>query len=76
MLITKYSEGIIRDGEQDGHPSLSILVPDSKLGKTLGFVGMYITNPPFSFIDELYMHIDYEDRANKRVNQNKNMDDL
>ena len=76
MLKSKYSDGIASDGEQDGHPSLSILVPDSKLVNELGYVGLYITNPPYSFMDEVYLHIDYEDIANRRVNQVNNMDDL
>lgn len=76
MLKTKYSNGIASDSEQDGHPSLSILVSDSKKINDLGFVGMYITNPPYSFMDEVYLHIDYEDIANREVNQTNNMDDL
>ena len=76
MLKTKYTEGIANDSEQDGHPSLSILVPDSKQEKGLGYVGMYITNPLYSFLEEVYLHIDYEDIANREVNQVTNMDDL
>lgn len=76
MLKTKYSDGFANDGEQDGHPSLSIIVPDSKQEKDLGYVGMYITNPPYSYMDEVYLHIDYEDVANKKVNEVNNMDDL
>ena len=76
MLKSKYSDGYSNDSEQDGHPSLSILVPDSKLENDLGYVGMYITNPPYSFMDEVYLHIDYEDISNKKVNQANNMDDL
>lgn len=76
MLNTKYSDGFANDGEQDGHPSLSIIVPDSKQEKDLGYVGLYITNPPYSFMDEVYLHIDYEDVANKKVNEVNNMDDL
>ena len=76
MLKSKYSEGFASDSEQDGHPSFTILVPDSKQEKELGFVGMYFSNPPYSFMDEVYLHIDYEDIANKRVNQVNNMDDL
>lgn len=76
MLKTKYSDGLPTDGEQDGHPSFTLLVPDSKLEYELGYVGMYMTNPPYSFMDEVYLHIDYEDIENKVVNQNNNMDDL
>ena len=76
MLKRKYVDGIVSEGEQDGHPSLSILVADSRLENSLGFVGMYITNPPYSFMDEVYLHIDYEDIANRKANQNNNMDDL
>lgn len=76
MLKAKYSDEFAKDSEQDGHPSLSILVPDSKIEKELGYVGMYITDPPYSFMDEVYLHIDYEDVANERGNQASNMDDL
>ncbi len=76
MLKSKYSDGYANDGEQDGHPSLSILLPDSKREKNLGYVGMYIANPPYSFMDEVYLHIDYEDIANRDINQVNNMDDL
>lgn len=76
MLKSKYSDGYSNDSEQDGHPSLTIIVPDSKQENDLGCVGMYISNPPYSFIDEVYLHIDYEDIANTKVNQVNNMDDL
>lgn len=76
MLKSKYSDGIANDSEQDGHPSLSILVSDSKKEKGLGYVGMYITNPPYSFMKDVYLHIDYEDIANREENQTTNMDDL
>ena len=76
MLKTKYSDGIAEDGEQEGHPALSILVPDSKQEKGLGYVSMYINNPPYSFMDEVYLHIDYEDASNRMVNQENIMEDL
>ena len=76
MLKSKYSDSVASDDEQDGHPSFSIIVTDSKIERTMGYVGMYITNPPYTFMDEVYLHIDYEDVANKRENQSNNMDDL
>lgn len=76
LLKEKYSDGIANDGEQDGHPSLSILVLNSSLQNELGYVGMYITNPQYSFLDEVYLHIDYEDTANSKNNQVNIMDDL
>lgn len=76
MLKSKYSDGEFYDGEQDGYPALSILVPDSKLEKSLGQVGVYISNSSEPYIDEVYLHIDYEDFANTNSNQEKNMDDL
>ena len=76
MLRTKYSEHVATNGEQNNHPSLSILVTDSKIERTLGYIGMYITNPPYSFMDERYLHIDYEDVTNEINNTSRNMDDL
>ncbi|WP_051652031.1 hypothetical protein [Prevotella sp. P6B1] len=76
MLKSKYSDGEFYDGEQEGHPTLSILVPGSKQEKALGYVGLYIANSSVPYIDEVYLHIDYEDLANKNSSQKKNMDDL
>lgn len=76
MLRSKYSEHVASTGEQNGHQSLSILVTDSKIERTLGYVGMYVTYPPYSFMDDMYIHIDYEDVTNKKDNANRNMDDL
>jgi len=76
LLKTKYSEGNVHDDEQNGHPALTIVVPDSKMERKLGYVSMYINNAVYSFIDEVYLNIDYEDRANSEGNESSNMDDL
>ncbi len=76
MLKKKYSDHVASYNEQDGHPAMSILITDSKMEYTLGFVNLYMTNPPYSFMDEVCLHIDYEDMTNIKNNTNKNMDDL
>ncbi len=76
MLKSKYSDGEFYDGEQEGHPTLSILVPSSKQENALGHVGLYISNSLEPYINEVYLHVDYEDFVNKNSNQKKNMDDL
>jgi len=76
MLKSKYSTHVATESEHEGRPSISILVTDSNIKYTLGYVGLYITNPPYHFMDELYLHIDYEDVTNERNNTKRNMDDL
>ena len=76
MLKTKYSDQVATDSEQNGHPSMSILVTDSKITHTLGFVGLYMTNPMYEFMDEISLHVDYEDVTNQVDNTRQNMDDL
>lgn len=76
MLKAKYANGLMEDGEQDGHPSLSIMIPDSKEEWTLGYVSLYMTDPPYSFMDDVNLHLDYEDKANHLDNKSLNMDDL
>ena len=76
MLKSKYSTGIVTDSEQEGHPALSIFVYNSKQDKGMGYVNMYIANSLYSFMDEVTLHIDYEDIANSDVNHVNNMDDL
>ncbi len=72
----KYSNHIGTAGENDGYRSYSILVTDSQSEYTMGYVSLYRTNPSYSFMDEVYIHIDYEDVTNQKKNQNRNMDDL
>lgn len=76
MLNTKYSNGIKKDGEQDGHPSLLIAVPNEDETDVLGTVGMYISNAAYSYMDEVYLHIDYSDYTNEILYRKSNMDDL
>lgn len=74
MLKEKYGYGGVAVGEQDGHPNLLIRLADDE-GMSLGDVGMYMSSP-YSYMDEVSLHIDYEDATNSRANQNQNMDDL
>jgi len=75
MLKTKYSDQIATDTEQDGNPAMSILVTDSKIEYTMGFVNLYITSP-YSIFDDIHLHVDYIDSLNEQYNENRNMDDL
>lgn len=75
-LKTKYSNAYSYDGEQNGLPSVSLSVPDSKEERVIGTIDVYFTNAPYSFMDEVYLHIDYTDTPNRRVNETNNMDDL
>ncbi len=76
MLKTKYAKGNSYEGEQDGHPALNLIVPDSKDERYIGTIDLYMTNPQYSFMNEIYLHVDYNDTPNKWVNESKNMDDL
>lgn len=76
MLKEKYIMGEFLDSEHNDYPSLSIRVPDSKLEFVVGYISLYISKPPYSFMDERYLHIDYEDFDNSVSDADKNMDDL
>lgn len=76
MLKEKYIAGEFMDSEHDDYPAFGIRVPDSKLEKIIGFISLYISKPSYSFMDERYLHIDYEDRDNTVSDMDKNMDDL
>jgi len=75
MLKTKYSDQVATDTDFEGNPAMSILVTDSKIEYTMGFVNLYISSP-YSFMDEVYLHVDYKDSLNEQYNENRNMDDL
>jgi len=75
-LKNKYANAYSYDGEQNDHPSLSLNVPDSKEERQIGTIDLYITNALYSFMDEVYLHVDYTDTPNKKVNEKENWDDL
>ena len=75
MLKEKYDNCLNYDSEQDNMPAWTLYVESSKSGALLGTVGMYF-NKNFSYLDEVSLHIDYEDNANERNNTKRNMDDL
>ena len=75
-LKNKYPNAFITHDEYEGHPSITVVVDNSKKDALLGYIGLYITNPPYSFMDQVYLHIDYEDSTNKRKNEQTNLDDL
>ena len=76
MLKEKYITGTANDTEQDGYPALSIRVLGNDFESVLGYIYMYISKPSYSFIDDRYLHIDYEDLDNTVSDIDKNMDDL
>lgn len=75
LISEKYPSGIAEDGNQEGHPSFLLYLNDSK-GKFLGVIGLYITNNTYSYMDEVYLHIDYVDNKNDVDNSNRKLDDL
>lgn len=75
MLSSKYEDAIIRTGEQDGHESKSLLIPNDSTAEYvyLGTIDVYRT----SYYSISYnIHIDYTDTINNVKNDNRNMDDL
>ena len=76
MLKEKYLTAYAKDSEQDGYPSMGMLVYDSEFDKSLGIISLYMTDTGYSFMDEVYLHVDYEDDANTSSDMDKNMDDL
>ena len=76
MLREKYIAGEFFESEHDDYPAFGIKVPDSQLEKSIGFISLYISKPSYSFMDERYLHIDYEDRDNTVSDMDRNMDDL
>ena len=76
MLREKYIAGEFLESDHDDYPAFGIKVPDSQLEKSIGFISLYISKPSYSFMDERYLHIDYEDRDNTVSDMDRNMDDL
>lgn len=76
MLKEKYLSGVVKDGEQEGHPALCMRVLDNNFEFTIGFVSMYISDANDYFDEHVYLHIDYEDEANSQSDKHTNMDDL
>ena len=76
MLKEKYLTGTFLDSDHDDYPALSIKVNDNQFENVVGYISLYISKPPYSFLDERYLHIDYEDHDNSVSDMDKNMDDL
>lgn len=76
MLKDKYLTAYAKDSEQDGYPSMGMLVYDNEFDKSLGIISLYMADSGYSFMDEVYLHIDYEDNVNSESDMDKNMDDL
>lgn len=75
-LVSKYVNGVPKDGQQEGYPSFYLLLPNSK-GNCLGSISLYITNTGYLSIDNtVYLHIDYEDGPNSVERDRNNLDDL
>ena len=74
MLISKYPSAEGEEGTQDGYPSYSLGLLDNPFSdfKYMGSISLYIGYSMYSY----FLHIDYEDYANSRANQQRIMDDL
>ena len=75
LLLKKYPEAVTEQGEQDGHPTFMLLLPNRQ-NNYLGSISLYISNSGYSFIDTVGLHIDYTDGTNAVANESNNMDDL
>lgn len=76
LLEEKYPLANTDKGYQGGHESFTLILPDSNLSKSLGFIGLYVHDPEIHYPYERYLHIDYEDMINARAHENNKMDDL
>lgn len=76
MLREKYITGDVLDSDHNDYPAIIIKVPDSKLEFVIGYISLYLSKPSYSFLDDRYLHIDYEDFDNSVSDKDKNMDDL
>ena len=74
-LITKYENAISEDGSKTDFPSFSMLIPKADRG-ILGGIDIYATKPDYSFMREVYLHIDYVDYANDKSHEDNSIDDL
>ena len=75
LLSKKYPDGIGSSGEQDGHPTWSLSIFDEN-SNIIGFINLYITNPIYSFLDTVGLHIDYIDSQNDSLNDKEKLSDL
>ncbi len=74
-LSSKYPNSVSHEGQQDGYPTFSLYLPNSER-EYLGCINLYITDMGYSFIDEVYLHIDYYDGPNEKEREMQNFDDL
>ena len=75
LLSTKYKDAYIMDDEQEDYPSCTIFISNLS-DDILGTIGLYISKHGPSY-DEVYaLHIDYEDLANEKDNEDKRLEDL
>lgn len=75
LLKKKYPNGYVSEQEHNNHPSLTIYL-DKKNGEMLGVIDLYITDSEYSFVDKVWLHIDYADSSNYDSNEKKKMEDL
>ena len=69
LIKRKYSDSIIEENEQDGHPSVIALTE-------LGLVGLYRSVFDKSYPTTYMIHVDYEDYNNSRKNTESQLEDI
>lgn len=75
MLKEKYDKCLNIDDEQDNMPAWTLYVDSIKSDAFLGTISLYF-HKDISYLDDVSLHIDYEDNANRNNNIKRNMDDL
>ena len=76
MLQDKYGSDLVSEGEQNDHPSFLLGVSDNEGINMIGLISLYISDPEYSFMENCFLHVDYEDKANSLSDKKSNMDDL
>ena len=73
-LVLKYGE-IKYEGEHNNYPAIGITVYDDRYN-ILGSVSLFMSDPIYEYMNEYYLHVDYEDLINSNKHENNTMDDL
>lgn len=76
MLCAKYPDAETQSGMSGEYTSFTLKIPNVNNGGQLGYIELYLTDSNYSFIDDMALHIDYEDYTNTLKHTKQNLDDL
>lgn len=75
LLSAKYKDAYITDDEKYGYPSCAIIISNLS-NDDIGAISLYISKHGSSYDDFYALHIDYQDLANEKANEDKRLEDL